>query len=114
MSKAVETAKQFSPEVEDILDLQVTGNAVLIKSTLEEDIKTKGGIIVDSISTESIRYGVLQIATVVSVGSKVTEIKPGMQVYYLLKDVMPMCEIKDKESFYLMIMDYNIRAFIKP
>lgn len=106
-------AKQFSPELPDILDLQVTGNIVLIHGTLEEDIKSKGGIIVGDISSEYIRYGILQTATVVSVGSKVSELTPGMTVYYLLKDVMPSCEIKDKNGLYFMIQDYNIKAYIK-
>lgn len=114
IQKAVDLAKQFAPELEDILDLQVTGNTVLIKGTLEEDLKTKGGVIIGDISSEYIRYGILQIATVVSVGSKVSEITPGMRIYYLLKDTILSCEVKDSENLYFMIQDYNIKAFIKP
>lgn len=112
LKESFELAKKFAPEVADILDFQVTGQAVLIKPAIEEDLKTKGGIIIGASAGDNVRFSMLQKATVVNVGNKVEEIKPGMVVYYYIRDYQG--EVKDAEGvLYMLIQEYSIKGYLK-
>lgn len=112
LKESFEVAKKFAPEVADILDFQVTGQSILVKTSLEEDLKTKSGIIIGAAASDNVRFTMLQKATVVNVGSKVEEIKPGMEVYYYLRDYQG--EIKDKEGvMYALLQEYSVKGYIK-
>ncbi len=112
---------ELVPEVDDILDFQVTNQLVLIKPLVVEVVTTKGGIILSgtgpggqgtTVDIDKTRVNMPQKAVVVSCGSKVYEIKAGMTVFYYnsdLRDIMIRCG----EDLYYGIQEYAIKAFIK-
>ena len=103
--------KALLPEVEDITSFQVTQQGVLIEPAEETTIKTKGGIIIGGVDADKVRNGLLQRGKIISVGSKVEDLKPGQEVFFYKSAVQGM--IKSKEIVYLLYNDNNILAFLK-
>lgn len=102
---------QLVPEVEDILDFQVTNQLVLIKPSVPVGIKTASGIILDGVDSDVIRNGLLKTGVVTSIGSKIDGIAVGLTVYYYESGSQGM--IRQGDDLYLIFQEYNIIAFIK-
>ena len=114
---------QLIPEVDDILDFQVTNQMILIKPLVVDVIKTKSGIILTgatgpggdgiSVDLDKTRSNMPQKGVVVCCGARVDELKPGMTVFYYnsaLKELMVRCG----EDIYYGIQEYNIKGYLKP
>jgi len=113
---------QFIPEVDDILDFQVTNQLILIKPTTVDVVKTAGGIIISgtgpdgnggSIDLDKTKSLMPQRAVVVCCGARVDEVKPGMTVFYYksaLNEIMVRCG----NDIYYGIQEYNIKGYLKP
>lgn len=113
---------QFIPEVDDILDFQVTNQLVLIKPTTVDVVKTSGGIIISgtgpdgnggSVDLDKTKDSMPQKAVVVCCGARVDEIKAGMTVFYYksaLREIMVRCG----DEIYYGIQEYNIKGYLKP
>lgn len=101
------------PEVKDILDLQVTGQLLLIKPLEIALVKTKTGIILEGgAQTEAIKNTVLQKGVIVNVGSKITDLKPGMAVLFFKASVQGRL-IRQGTDVYVIMAEYDIHAYIK-
>lgn len=103
----------FLPEVKDILDLQVTGQNVLVKPFEVVLAKTASGIILEGgTNTDKLKSMVLQKGVVVNVGNKVSDIKVGMTVFFF-KHAAGGRLFRQGSDVYSELGEYDIQAYLK-
>jgi len=112
MSTFNEFPIQLVPEV-DIDTFQVTGSQVLVKPFVVDIKRTKGGIeLATGESTESMKKAMIQKGLVVNIGSRVTEVQPGVVMFYYNSISKGM--VRSGEDLYYLVEEYDIKAFTKP
>lgn len=122
MELAQDVLMDLIPEVDDILDFQVTNQLILIKPLKVDVVKSKGGLILSgatgpggqegSVDLDKTRNNLPQKAVVVTCGSRVAEIKAGMVVFYY-KSALREIMIRSSEDIYYGIQEYDIKGFLK-
>lgn len=106
-----EVVLQLLPKPDDILKFQVTNQSLLVKPHVVETIKTQSGIILDGgVETDMIKRSLLQVGTVIVAGKNCSEVQVGMEVYYYKSSAEGM--VRDDDGIYLIIQEYNIKAYI--
>jgi len=107
-----DVALQIVPEVDDIMDVQVTNQLVLVKPFIVETIKTANGIILDGgADLDKMKSAMLQRGIVVNAGIKCNEVKIGMTVFYFKSNFQGM--IRQENELYFLLNEYDIRMFLK-
>jgi co-chaperonin GroES (HSP10) len=103
------------PEVDNIMNVQVTGQNILVKPFEITLAKTNSGIILDTggAKTEFIKNTVLQKGAVISKGSKVSEdLKVGTTVFFFKASASGKF-IRQGTDVYVILGEYDIPSFLK-
>lgn len=106
-------ALELIPEIDDILDCQPVGQQLIVSPHEAGILKTKSGLFLESHQTKLIKNNLLQRGTVVCAGSKCSEIKKDMTVFYYNSawKGQGAC-IRQGDDLYYLMQEYDIKMYV--